>query len=333
MIAGRPSPHEEVVIGCNLGVPISLETNMFSSGRENRPWTVREHQDQVLVARNRDKILQAQERRRKLLVENRRKTTTTSTTTTISTTRITTTTASPWTTPAPSKESDIQYTDPTLEDSLSYDQYEDYYNEDEITDDEEENVEEKEAEIPLACSYSDWSLWSQCTSTCGSGTKSRQRALTHGSIQYCSYTGQTKSCFGTACVLANDRRARARATLLPGKFSQHDVERGYEVRSNLKNFTEEDNTELYCVKYEIMQASRQCKNDPELLALSRGETVCGLCTSKAVQGNEVQCSGSGVLGRGTSWRMFLEPFCSGTWRMLQQMDECDCQERYSFVFV
>ena len=34
MIAGRPSPHQEVVIGCNLGVPISLETSMYSSGRD-----------------------------------------------------------------------------------------------------------------------------------------------------------------------------------------------------------------------------------------------------------------------------------------------------------
>ena len=340
MIAGRPSPHQEVVIGCNLGVPISLETSMYSSGRENRPWTVREHQDQVLVARNRDKILQAQERRRKWLVANRRKTTTISTTTltttTIATTRITTRTATPLTTLAPTQDSDMQYTDPTLEDSLSYEQYEDYYDDiyqEDISDDEEEIVEEKEADTPLSCSYSDWSPWSQCSSVCGSGTKSRKRALIPGSVQYCSYTDQTKSCFGTACVLTNDRSAKARATLLLGKFSQHDVERGYEVRSNLKNFTEEDNRELYCVKYEIMHAARLCKNEPELGSLRIGETVCGLCTSKAVQGNEVQCRGSGVLGRVTSWRMFLEPHCSGTWRMLQQMEECDCQERSSFVFV
>ena len=44
----------------------------------------------------------------------------------------------------------------------------------------------------------------------------------------------------------------------------------------------------------------------------------------------LQCMGSGLV---TGWRMFLEPFCSGTWKMLQQMEECDCQERYSFVFV
>ena len=113
-------------------------------------------------------------------------------------------------------------------------------------------VEDKEVEIPLSCSYSDWSQWSQCSSLCGSGTKSRKRALTQGAIQYCLYSDQTKSCFGTACGVTNDKSAKARATLLLGKFSQHKMESGYEVRSNLKNFTQEDNMELYCVRFEIM---------------------------------------------------------------------------------
>ena len=54
-----------VVIGGNLGVPIFLKTSMYGSGRDNKPWTVREHQDQMLVSRERDKILQAKEWRKK----------------------------------------------------------------------------------------------------------------------------------------------------------------------------------------------------------------------------------------------------------------------------
>jgi hypothetical protein len=29
----------------------------------------------------------------------------------------------------------------------------------------------------------------------------------------------------------------------------------YEVRSNLRNFTEEENAELYCVRYHVVQVS------------------------------------------------------------------------------
>jgi hypothetical protein len=292
---------------------------MYSSGRYNKPMSVRERQDQMLVARSRDKILHASERRRKWMNANRR-TTTMSTTTSPSTTSTTstrttrrTTIRSPLTTQEPKRgdESGIKYTDPTLEDSLAYDQYENYYDydyhDDNLSEEEEETEEEKEADIPLSCSYSDWSSWIPCSSSCGSGIKSRNRSLTHGSIQYCSYTDQTKSCFGTACGVTNDRSAKARATLLLGKFSQHDVEIGYEFRSNLKNFTKEDNKELCCVKFEIMDASKLCTNEPELVSLRRWEIVCGLCTSKAVQTTEHQCRGSGMLGRVTGWRLFLEP--------------------------
>ena len=153
------------------------------------------------------------------------------------------------------------------------------------------------------------------------------------SIQYCAYTEQTKSCFGTAYGLTNDTSDKARATLLPDKFSKHKAESGYEVRSNLKNFTQEDNMELYCVRFEIMHASKLCDNVPDLVSLRRRETACGLCTSKAVQAGEQRCRGSGVEGRVTGWRMFLESHCSGTWKVLQHMDECDCAERNTFVFV
>jgi len=347
LIPGRPSPHEEVVIRCNLGIPISLDINMFSSGRYNKPMSVRERQDQMLVARSRDKILHANERRRKWMIANRKtttKSTTTTSTTTSSTTTATTkrTTLSPtWTTLRPrTTEEPVHNLDPTFGDSLSYDQFDNYYDYT-YYDTLDGNINEKELEpeakvevsIPLSCSYSEWAPWSSCTSPCGSGVKSRNRTLTHGSIQYCSYIEQTKSCFGTSCGVTNDRSAKARATLLLGKFSQHDVERGYEVRSNLKNFTKEDNRELYCVKFEIIQASKLCWNEPELVSLQRRQTVCGLCTSKAVQANEIKCRGSGVQGRVTGWRMFLEPHCSGSWKMISQMDECDCQERNIFIFV
>ena len=54
------------------------------------------------------------------------------------------------------------------------------------------------------------------------------------------------------------------------------LKRGYEARSNLKNFTEEDNRGLYCVKYEIIHMSKLCKNEPGLGLLRRCETVSRL---------------------------------------------------------
>jgi len=334
LIPDRPSPYEEVVIICRLGAPVSVETNMFSSGRKNKPMTGREYQDQMLVARARDKILISNEHRRTWLVQNRRTTvTTTSSTssTTLSTTRYTTTrrTTSSSTTP-PQKEPEEEYTDPTLEDSFSYDEYETYYDYNSNAEKEkEEAVEAKTTDAPYSCSYTDWSEWSQCSSLCGSGTKSRTRSLTHGSVQYCSYHNQTKSCYGTSCVVTNGR-SKSRATLLLGKYSQHGVERGYEVRSNLKNFTEESVVPVYCAVYEMVQVSQLCTSVGE----QQLGVVCGLCTSKAVLDSGGQCRGTGELGRVTGWRMFMDSHCIGTWKMTQQVEgDCHCDEDHSFVFV
>jgi len=339
----RPSPHDEVTISCNLGTPISLVTNSHTSGRRNRPLSVRERQDQMLVARSRDKILYANERRRKWLESIRTTTTTrtTTSTTTTSTTASTTTTNRPTMstiiiTTTTSPKPDLEYLDPTLGDSFSYDQYGEYYdysyhgNEKHNINDVQQN---EEAQIPLACSYTPWSEWSPCSTSCGSGTKSKSRSLTHGSIQYCSYTQQTKSCFGTSCGEISDKSARARATLLLAKYSQHNVDKGYEVRSNLKNFTKEENRELYCVKFEVIHASKMCHNKPDMVSVRKHEMLCGLCTSKAVKEEEVQCRGSGANGKVTSWRMLMDPYCSGTWKKVEQIEKCDCHEMETFVFV
>ena len=128
LIPGRPSPHEEIVISCQLGVPVSVATNMHSSGRGNKAMTMREQQDKMLVARSRDKILYGNERRREWLVANRRTTAITTTATATSTFNVTTsrppTSATSTKHYTATQEFESEYTDPTLEDSLAYDDYE-----------------------------------------------------------------------------------------------------------------------------------------------------------------------------------------------------------------
>merc|ERR1712106_413003 len=111
-----------------------------------------------------------------------------------------------------------EYEDPTLADSY-YESYDTYYNS------EEETKVVDEVEVRQTCKYTLWSMWSSRSSACGSGVKSRWRSLTNGSVQYCTFSEDKKSCFGTEC---GSGRVRERATLIPRKFSQHDKEQGYE---------------------------------------------------------------------------------------------------------
>ena len=124
-----------------------------------------------------------------------------------------------------------------------------------------------------------------------------------------------------------------KANLLLAQYSKHDQNLGYEVRSNLKNFTVEKDMSLYCVQFEVLHHTKMCSTVSELAALTEPESVvCVLCTSQAVREGEERCRGSGVAGGVTQWRMMVHPHCSGRWRQLVQMDQCQCQQYKSFVF-
>ena len=124
-----------------------------------------------------------------------------------------------------------------------------------------------------------------------------------------------------------------KANLLLAQYSNHDKNLGYEVRSNLKNFTVEQDTSLYCIQFELAYTSRACSSISELSALTRpGGAVCALCTSKAVRAGEERCRGSGEPGGVTTWRMLIHPHCHGRWRQVLQTQECDCPQESSFVF-
>ena len=112
------------------------------------------------------------------------------------------------------------------------------------------------------------------------------------------------------------------------------------MRSNLKNFTVEPrDRSLYCVQFQLEWSSKRCESVEEVSSVmtsSRGDhdnVVCVLCTSQAVRQGEERCRGSGVSGAVTTWRMMMEPHCSGRWRQLIQLDKCDCTDSRSFVFM
>ena len=197
-----PSPYQETLISCNrAGAVVSVQTGVLTDGGDNRLLTEIEKHHMQMVARSRDRVLIDRNDRRRRLIEFRRtsstSTTTTTTTTTTVTTTITTRTSTTSTSPA---------IDPTLHDDQYIPDYYDYYDEagsDDIVDMKIiKPVDDDRAggdNTPIQCSYSSWSPWSVCTRDCGSGMTHRSRKVITGVDQMCSYTNQTKSCFGTSC--------------------------------------------------------------------------------------------------------------------------------------
>ena len=168
--------------------------------------------------------------------------------------------------------------------------------------------------------------------SCGSGVQRRYQQVLAGAHGTCTYTETSTSCYGVAgCAVG---RVGGRASLLPAKHSQHSKEPGYEVRSNLRNFTvEPDEEELYCVEYTVASAAPGCGEEE----LRSGGEVCVLCTSRGVQHRPQPegglCRGGGADGRTSSFRLFLVPACSGTWRRRRAAQACACPATATYVFV
>ena len=149
------------------------------------------------------------------------------------------------------------------------------------------------------------------------------------------------------------------------KHSQHTRSQGYEVRSNLKNFTvEAEEQELYCLQYMVASASSMCREMPELASLRAGQEVCALCTSRGVQHRWLlfrfllvatnlhfrpQPEGGlirvgGLDGRISSFRLFLQvnhsvcelrlifEFCESQFKMCSLQPRCSGTWRRKSVF-
>ena len=108
--------------------------------------------------------------------------------------------------------------------------------------------------------------------------------------------------------------------------------KSYEVRSNLKNFTETAYEPRYCVQFEVRSASRSCQKKPELASLRRGSSVCVLCMSLA-EAPGARCKGDGAGHSLSSFKMMMETRCFGTWERVTEEEECHCPRINSFIFM
>merc|ERR1712088_142483 len=77
MVQAQAGPHEEVTVGCTLGVPTRLATDQPSVGRQHRPLTGGQRATRKMVAVSRDRLMATQERNRKWRIIQETRTTTT----------------------------------------------------------------------------------------------------------------------------------------------------------------------------------------------------------------------------------------------------------------
>ena len=92
----------------------------------------------------------------------------------------------------------------------------------------------------------------------------------------------------------------------------------------------------YCVVFHVDKAMKSCLKDKDTKELTRGNTVCVQCNSKATRSHlGSRCIGHGAEGKRTRFKNVLTPRCHGKWTRLELIEgeECPCKGGPDFIFV
>ncbi|XP_075983993.1 somatomedin-B and thrombospondin type-1 domain-containing protein-like [Anticarsia gemmatalis] len=198
----------------------------------------------------------------------------------------------------------------------------------------------------IDCVVSGWGTWSECDTTCGSGSMVRSRrvvqAPAHGG-RHCPSLVQRRACQEhRGCPEDSNVPLRDEtAMLLPGglSVSRHSNDT-VDIRKNLRlrnpDDPEANSHREYCAQFEVTKVSKACHTDSDYKALREGASVCVLCETAALRRDlKWRCSGHGVPGHATRFYALVAPHCHGKWVKAPQNPDkrSDCCTNPDFIFV
>ncbi|XP_067931154.1 somatomedin-B and thrombospondin type-1 domain-containing protein-like [Watersipora subatra] len=207
------------------------------------------------------------------------------------------------------------------------------------------------------CEMSDWTEYSDCSSSCGIGTKSRSRTVLveprFGGTTCPPNLRETTICTGTSCneteVELEQDIEKETAKIMPASFARFRSMKAYnadmDIRKNLYYqyyYKNKHTYSGYCSSFRVVSARKACQSyiAPWANVLKTGATICVACQKTAMENERSNglCTGHGEVGVSTNWNAVNAPGCTGWWERMEDNQECTCKpeadsKEHSFIFL
>lgn len=212
----------------------------------------------------------------------------------------------------------------------------------------------KEACPEQECLVGNWEKYGECSSSCGTGVKSRTRPVIqeprNGGTP-CGTIEEKTFCFSTQkCKVARHSNGhmevRETGNIIPAEYGTWRASKLFDpykdIRRNLfRHYNANDiiRRPSYCATFEITKVKDSCFADPSNpwgSQLREGNQVCIECQPFAMKKNlGVRCQGHGVFMRESRFNEVNTPGCHGKWVMRTRHEDCSCPvgKPNSFILV
>ncbi|XP_039960129.1 somatomedin-B and thrombospondin type-1 domain-containing protein isoform X2 [Bactrocera tryoni] len=126
------------------------------------------------------------------------------------------------------------------------------------------------------CQVSEWTAWSECDKSCGTGVMLRTRKIIRAPQnggKHCPSLTQKKSCLGIRCHTERGKRIfRENAVLLPSSVFYN-----YNSNTSKESLRQTNNLKSYCIEFEVINAAKECNKIAPYNFLLEGDRISVRC--------------------------------------------------------
>ncbi|XP_070604029.1 somatomedin-B and thrombospondin type-1 domain-containing protein [Erythrolamprus reginae] len=190
----------------------------------------------------------------------------------------------------------------------------------------------------VSCVVGEWNHWSGCAEQCKPTFRMRTRIIQQepkNGGEPCPPLEEKAGCLEYATREGKDC-GNVPAFITTSEYSKERKKTAVHPRWS----SETEDSRSYCVEFKTESLSPYCSMETRPYArwmqyLREGYTVCVICQEPAMHRDSYRCPGDGTDTDRNAilhWQAVGNPSCYGTWKKIQQVEECSCPLVHSFIF-